>query len=139
MERGAAKWMTKVRRELERERAARALEVRAHAPVGRAGDGLAAPGGDEADQAAAFCDAQLQDVAGRRAAASLRLVEAALRRFDAGRYGRCLHCGEAIPGRRLLAVPTAVLCRECQEAAERLRAVACRGLSPEPHAALTSA
>ncbi|HYO16823.1 MAG TPA: TraR/DksA family transcriptional regulator [Thermoanaerobaculia bacterium] len=46
-------------------------------------------------------------------------IEAALARMDAGTYGRCAHCGNAIAIRRLEAVPYARFCIDCQELAEK--------------------
>lgn len=52
-------------------------------------------------------------------------VEAALHRLDAGAYGDCEDCGEAIPLQRLRVQPAARRCAACQSArehaAERLR------------------
>lgn len=43
-------------------------------------------------------------------------VDAALVRLDAGTYGRCEHCGQAIARERLLARPTARTCIACAAA-----------------------
>lgn len=45
----------------------------------------------------------------------LRLVEEALDRLDAGDYGICLACDEAIAEKRLRALPWARYCVTCQE------------------------
>lgn len=50
--------------------------------------------------------------------ALLREVSAALQRLNAGCWGVCCECGEAIPPARLAALPWAANCRECQEQAE---------------------
>ncbi len=44
----------------------------------------------------------------------LGLVDAALRRFEAGTYGLCIDCGAAIPPARLAALPQAARCIGCQ-------------------------
>ena len=49
----------------------------------------------------------------------LREFNEALRRLYAGEYGVCESCGNAIARARLLAVPTARLCRDCKEKEER--------------------
>ena len=49
---------------------------------------------------------------------TLRQVDAALDRLDAGRYGRCAECGEEIAAARLKALPFAVRCLDCEEARE---------------------
>ncbi|HEV3333427.1 MAG TPA: TraR/DksA family transcriptional regulator [Bryobacteraceae bacterium] len=47
----------------------------------------------------------------------LRLVNEALDRMDSGDYGICLRCEEAIPAKRLSALPWARYCVPCQELA----------------------
>lgn len=42
-------------------------------------------------------------------------VEAALAKMDAGSYGVCERCGEAIPLERLEAIPYARLCISCKQ------------------------
>ena len=49
----------------------------------------------------------------------LRDVKAALLRIDDGSFGICVECEWAISPKRLVAVPWAPLCIECQEAADR--------------------
>lgn len=44
----------------------------------------------------------------------LYYIDEALKRIEDGTYGGCLQCGKAIPKRRLIAVPHAELCIECQ-------------------------
>lgn len=45
----------------------------------------------------------------------LRMIDEALDRLDSGDYGLCLSCDEAIPGKRLIALPWAKYCVPCQE------------------------
>ena len=52
------------------------------------------------------------DDAGRRELAAIR---AALNRIEAGTYGTCVACGEAIAPQRLRALPTATRCVDCAE------------------------
>ncbi len=42
-------------------------------------------------------------------------------RLDAGKYGRCLKCGGAIPVQRLMMIPFASYCVDCQEKLHRAR------------------
>ena len=56
--------------------------------------------------------AMAQSVEARRRA-RLPLIEAALRRLDAGDYGYCTDCGEQIPARRLAIDPTIARCVDC--------------------------
>lgn len=46
----------------------------------------------------------------------LGAITAALARIEAGDYGVCLRCGEAISPARLEAVPTTTLCHACAHA-----------------------
>lgn len=55
----------------------------------------------------------------RHAQGELSLVQEALARLDAGSYGQCADCGEAIGLERLQALPYARLCVRCQEAEEQ--------------------
>ncbi len=49
---------------------------------------------------------------------TLKKIEQALVRLEAGSYGRCQECDAALPAARLRALPFAALCRDCQEEAE---------------------
>lgn len=51
--------------------------------------------------------------------ATLRRINEALARLEEGTYGVCGECRETISEARLKALPFAVLCLACQEAAER--------------------
>lgn len=69
---------------------------------------------DTKDMASDQSIAALQDVQAEHAAAELSLALAALRRLEAGTYGQCLDCGEAIDLRRLVALPATPCCTRCQ-------------------------
>ena len=60
----------------------------------------------------AFERAQVEALA-RDAAARIASIDAALGRIDAGTYGVCVVCGQAIPEGRLEARPTATSCVAC--------------------------
>jgi DnaK suppressor protein len=49
----------------------------------------------------------------------LRKVRSALARIAGETYGACLHCEAEIKAKRLAAVPWAVYCIQCQDAADR--------------------
>ena len=51
----------------------------------------------------------------------LRQVKAALARVHDGSFGACAECESATSPRRLVALPWALLCIQCQEAADRDR------------------
>ena len=50
----------------------------------------------------------------------LEKVEAALDKIKEGTYGVCNHCGNSINIKRLEALPSAILCKECQEESDKL-------------------
>ena len=66
-------------------------------------------------------------------AETLKKIDTALRRIEAGDYGDCFECGGEIAEARLRALPFAVRCRDCEEIREatdrRGRLMASRGSS----------
>lgn len=74
---------------------------------------------DFKDMAAEDTRAQVDEVANAHAARELGLIAAALRRVEAGHYGQCEDCGEAIDERRLRALPATPYCTACQAIHER--------------------
>jgi DnaK suppressor protein len=52
----------------------------------------------------------------------LKEVQAAMARIDEETFGTCLRCEEAIPEKRLKALPWAAYCVPCQEAIDHQRA-----------------
>jgi DnaK suppressor protein len=51
-------------------------------------------------------------------AETLKKIDTALRRLEEGAYGHCFECGNEIAKARLLALPFAVRCKDCEEARE---------------------
>ncbi|HAF12815.1 MAG TPA: RNA polymerase-binding protein DksA [Blastocatellia bacterium] len=49
----------------------------------------------------------------------LNLIDEALERMDDSGFGKCIRCGQALPEKRLQAVPWARHCVRCQELQER--------------------
>jgi DnaK suppressor protein len=49
----------------------------------------------------------------------LNLIDEALVRMDDSGYGKCIRCGQALPEKRLEAVPWARHCVRCQDLHER--------------------
>lgn len=45
----------------------------------------------------------------------VKAIQSALLRIKNGTYGICIDCGEAIPQKRLEAVPTALRCMPCEQ------------------------
>lgn len=50
----------------------------------------------------------------------LKSVVNAIKRINDGKYGYCLQCGKKIPEGRLRAIPSAVLCIDCQSENEKM-------------------
>ena len=50
---------------------------------------------------------------------TVKEIDQALARLDAGTYGRCASCGEPIPGERLRAIPWAAVCVPCSASRAR--------------------
>jgi len=53
--------------------------------------------------------------------AHLRFIQEALKALDRGQYGECVRCGKDINEKRLMAIPWATLCIQCQEGMEKER------------------
>ena len=51
-------------------------------------------------------------------AETLHKIDEALRRLEEGTYGYCFECGDEINEKRLRALPSAVRCKDCEEARE---------------------
>ena len=60
-------------------------------------------------------DAALADLA----TTTIRRIDQAIERLDAGTYGQCTRCGGPIGEARLRALPFAVCCRHCEVAREQ--------------------
>jgi DnaK suppressor protein len=105
--------LTELRQRLERDRTALmarlgtrgAIDFELTATHGQGETELAVRDGQQT------IDAALQS----EAATALDAVNAALARMDAGTYGHCASCGDPIPMERLVAIPEAVRCIDCQQ------------------------
>lgn len=69
---------------------------------------------DELDVAEASSERQLQSTLLAQSQHHLQQVEAALCRVEAGTYGLCERCGQAIRSERLSALPYVTNCFNCQ-------------------------
>jgi len=56
---------------------------------------------------------EVLEALGKSDLAELRRIDAALNRIADGTYGTCAQCGDEISEDRLMAVPTAGLCKNC--------------------------
>ena len=68
---------------------------------------------DSSEQAQERENDEVVDVIANETEASIRTVQAALERIEAGTYGRCEACGEPIGEGRLSAIPEATRCVRC--------------------------
>ena len=69
---------------------------------------------DPADSGSASFERETAQSLSLHARRLLEQIDDALRRMDAGTYGRCERCGEWIEPERLEAIPYAHLCLECK-------------------------
>ena len=74
---------------------------------------------DSVDMAADDIDRKLLESLSAKDLKRMQLIDSALRRIDAGKYGVCIKCGKKIPAERLKAIPYALMCVQCQSADER--------------------
>jgi RNA polymerase-binding transcription factor DksA len=70
---------------------------------------------DRHTQAQAHAAKERQSTLAARLEATLEQVESALERLDDGTYGQCVRCEREISPDRLMALPYASLCIDCQE------------------------
>src|SRR5215470_5842797 len=105
------------RRRLRTELEAVAARLQVEAEVPKTG-GM---GGDFFDVAQGVERQELAWLNTERLAQRARRLRIALSRMLDGQYGVCSECGEAIPPKRLLAVPDATTCVACQVRLERTR------------------
>jgi DnaK suppressor protein len=85
----------------------------------RLGDAVGDAGDDQADVGAKTFEREHELALTHNARELLAQTEHALERIDAGTYGTCESCGEAIGKARLQAFPRAVLCVTCKQREER--------------------
>ncbi len=71
-----------------------------------------------ADSATNLADADREEAALEVVRTQLEQVRAALGRIEAGTYGKCVTCGQALPDERLDARPEAARCVACQQKLE---------------------
>lgn len=58
---------------------------------------------------------EVVDALGNESRQEINQIQAALKRIDEDRYGKCQECGEAIAEARLATVPSAAYCANCAE------------------------
>jgi len=74
---------------------------------------------DFADVASDDIDRKMIEALGSQDIKRIKAIDAALSRIQLGRYGLCMKCNKKIPTERLIAIPYAVMCIDCQKGEER--------------------
>ncbi len=122
---GERRWteaeVAKIREQLQAEGAALRTEIdRAESDIAdRLGDAIGDAGDDQADAGAKTFEREHELAMTHNARELLAQNERAVARIDAGTYGTCESCGEAIGKARLQAFPRATLCVRCKQREER--------------------
>ena len=75
--------------------------------------------GDEVDSSVNAQARELSLLMRDRNRDRLEAIEEAIQRMQTGDYGFCEECGDSIPKRRLIAMPLARMCVNCQQDQER--------------------
>jgi len=123
--RGEKRWteaeVTELRNQLAAEVAALRADIdRAETDIAsRLGDAVSDAGDDQADQGAKTFEREHELALTHNARELLVQNERAIARIEAGTYGTCESCGEAIGKARLQAFPRATLCVSCKQREER--------------------
>jgi RNA polymerase-binding protein DksA len=74
---------------------------------------------DEADMADDDMNRKMIEIMGAKNMQRLNLIDNTLARINTGKYGVCLKCGKPIPQDRLVAIPYALMCIDCQSKEDR--------------------
>jgi DnaK suppressor protein len=123
--RGEKRWteaeVAELRNQLAVEAAALRTDIdRAETDIAsRLGDAVSDAGDDQADQGAKTFEREHELALTHNARELLAQNERAIARIEAGTYGTCESCGEAIGKARLQAFPRATLCVSCKQREER--------------------
>ncbi len=80
------------------------------------GDLRASHSADWSERATEIEDDEMLESIAESSIHEIEAIRSALRRMDAGTYGTCTSCGEAIVPKRLEALPYAEKCIKCAEA-----------------------
>jgi RNA polymerase-binding transcription factor len=110
-----------IRKELEEEAAGLHADIaRVNSDIAaRLTDAVSDAGDDPADVGAKAFEREQELVLTQTARDLIDQTEHALERIDAGTYGVCESCGQAIGKARLMAFPKATLCVQCKQREER--------------------
>jgi DnaK suppressor protein len=122
---GERRWtdaeVKEIRDQLQAEAEALHAEIdRAESDIAsRLGDAVGDAGDDQADVGAKAFEREHELALTHNARELLAQTERAIGRIEAGTYGTCESCGEAIGKARLQAFPRATLCVKCKQREER--------------------
>ncbi len=113
--------VTQLRDQLAAEAAALRADIdRAETDIAsRLGDAVGDAGEDQADVGAKTFEREHELALTHNARELLAQNERAIARIEAGTYGTCESCGEAVGKARLQAFPRATLCVTCKQREER--------------------
>jgi DnaK suppressor protein len=75
---------------------------------------------DEQDVAESYQRSDVDLAVVQMKAETVARIDAALRRVEAGTYGRCVECEDSIAFERLRALPFALRCTSCEQSRERV-------------------
>jgi len=75
---------------------------------------------DEQDVAESYQRSDVDLAVVQMKAETVARIDAALRRVEAGTYGRCVECEDPIAFERLRALPFALRCTSCEQSRERV-------------------
>jgi DnaK suppressor protein len=123
--RGEKRWTEAEVAELRDQLAAEVAALRADIDraetdiASRLGDAVGDAGDDQADVGAKTFEREHELALTHNARELLAQNERAIARIEAGTYGTCESCGEAIGKARLQAFPRATLCVTCKQREER--------------------
>jgi RNA polymerase-binding transcription factor len=122
---GEKRWTEAEVAELRNQMAAEVAALRADIDraetdiASRLGDAVGDAGDDQADVGAKTFEREHELALTHNARELLAQNERAIARIEAGTYGTCESCGEAIGKARLQAFPRATLCVTCKQREER--------------------
>ena len=109
--------MEDIKQKLQEEKEQILAELRAQAVSSK--DNSRKDVGDEVDSSVDEQERELSLLLRDRDRDRLESIEEAIQRMQTGDYGYCEECGDSIPKKRLMAMPLARMCVNCQQDQER--------------------
>ena len=109
--------MEDIKQKLQEEKEQILAELRAHTASSK--DDSHKDVGDEVDSSVDEQERELSLLLRDRDRDRLESIEEAIQRMQTGDYGYCEECGDSIPKKRLMAMPLARMCVNCQQDQER--------------------